>query len=172
LLSGTVSHYVVVAIIGSINYLKIKSKPLFKKWLVVLLLFFSGACLVRYYYSEKSVSQLAPDISPNKEQKLKDEKLLNWIKTLETFENCPVEGIKDSNGKKSYGSLCWQMDSFKEYTLKYIPESKNWEKEDWQNNIMDNEFQEELTYLIIKNTPDKARSLWHTTIVKKGLGLP
>ena len=157
---------------------------MYKKWCVFLVLFFSGACLLQHKFNNP-VSQLATDISPNKEQSSKDakfptwlgkteedKKLFEWIEKLETYENCPAEGIIDCNGKKSYSALCWQMHSFKEYTLKYIPISKEWEEADWLNNIADKEFQKELAYLVLKDNPAKAKNLWYTTVIKKGFGLP
>jgi len=145
-----------------------------KKLLVLVLLFFSGACLIIYQKIDKLVSQSAPDISPNKEQPPRNEELLNWIDKLEEYEcrNCPV-GFKkvDKNGLFSYSCLQFQKETFVRNLKKFYPETyENLEVGEWQNLIYDCDFQKELAYKMIESDKDLA---WHwKTSIKRGLGLP
>jgi len=146
----------------------------FRKFIVLSLLFFSGAFLLYSYKTDNSVSRLAPDISPNKEYQKKDEKILKWIDKLEEYEcrNCPAGfGKVDRNGLFSYSCLQFQKETFMRYLKKFYPETyQDLEGDEWQNLIYDCDFQKELAYQIIENNPD---AVWHwKTSIKRGLGLP
>ncbi|MEM3609751.1 MAG: hypothetical protein QW076_02480, partial [Candidatus Anstonellales archaeon] len=93
-----------------------------------------------------------------------------WLNELEKYENCPPEGIYDSNGLKSYGGLCFQLPTFKQYVSKYIPESKDWEDVDWLDNIMDTDLQKWVAKQMILEKYDNYTH-WKTSI-KRGLRLP
>lgn len=145
-----------------------------RKLLVLVLLFFSGAYLITHQKVNKSVSQLTTDISPNKEQQLRNEELLNWLNELEEYEcrNCPV-GFRrvDRNGLFSYSCLQFQKETFMINLKKFYPETyKSLEGEEWQNLIYDCDFQKELAYKMIEHNKDL---VWHwQTSIERGLGLP
>lgn len=42
-----------------------------------------------------------------------------WLNKLVPYENCPVNGIIDTNGKLSAGSLCYQDATFISFVKKY-----------------------------------------------------
>jgi hypothetical protein len=97
--------------------------------------------------------------------------LIEWLDELEKYENCPPEGILDRNSKKSYGALCFQMETFKHYFKKYYPEAKDLEEQEWFNLITDNELQKELAYKMLKDNPNNWRN-WYWSIEIRGLPKP
>jgi hypothetical protein len=42
-----------------------------------------------------------------------------WLNNLELYENCPINGIIDTNGKISAGPLCYQDSTFISFVKKY-----------------------------------------------------
>ena len=115
---------------------------------------------------------LANDISPNRQ----NEQLEEWLDKLAKHENCPATGIIDSNGERSYGDFCYQKTTFVNLVTKYraeynlLPYAEEVEIPNW---IADNEFQRELTKIVIAEESSKTvTGMWYTTIEKKGLGLP
>jgi hypothetical protein len=63
-----------------------------------------------------------------------------WLDKLEIAENCPSLGMVDSNGLKSFSSLCFQEQTFVTYVKKYnlLPQCEDQEILNWIN---DGEFQ-------------------------------
>ena len=68
-----------------------------------------------------------------------------WLDKLQEHENCPSEGIIDSNGKRSYGLFCFQAATFARYSkifgLPTVP-------------IYDPIAQRDLTILILETYPE------------------
>ena len=97
------------------------------------------------------------------------DKLDTWLDKLETYENCPVEGIVDTNHKLSYGCLCFQFFSFKTYVRKYnlFPYT---EDNELFNLIGECKLQKKLSRLMILDNYNNWKHWW--TSVGRGLGLP
>lgn len=105
---------------------------------------------------------------PN-EQIIQKDTLDTWLDKLETYENCPVEGMIDTNHKKSYGCLCFQENTFRVYTKLYnfLPEA---EDQELMNMIGDCPFQKSLAKKMIQ---DNYLNYPHwITSVKRGANLP
>jgi hypothetical protein len=83
----------------------------------------------------------------------------HWINLLGQDENCPPQGIIDSNGLRSYGRYCFQQDTFNRYSTQF----------DMSGSITDNQFQRSLVILIIQQ-PSGWKN-WYTTVTKK-IGQP
>ena len=99
---------------------------------------------------------------------IKDE-LDVWLDKLETYENCPVEGIVDTNHKLSYGCLCFQFSTFKSFVKQYnfLPEA---EEREYLNMIGDCDFQKILAKQMLQSDYNNWKHWW--TSVRRGLGLP
>jgi hypothetical protein len=80
-----------------------------------------------------------------------------WLDSLQLHENCPANGIIDSNGLKSYGPYCFQLDTFNRYEAKYHISGP----------ITDSATQRKLAILILQE-PDGWRN-WITSVGKIGL---
>ena len=119
------------------------------------------------FAKEKSPNQ-CENFQPYEEQP-KDELQL-WIDKLETYENCPAEGILDRNSKMSYGALCFQMQTFQQYFKQYYS-NRDIEEAEWLNLISDNDLQKDIAYRMISDNPETAWRHWYTS-VKRGLGKP
>jgi hypothetical protein len=108
-------------------------------------------------------------ISVNSPQQMimRDTKYDAWIDTLEQNEGCPVNGIIDSNGIKSYGPACFQMQTFKEQVRKYqlVPYANDNELYNW---ISDEPLQRRLIKLMLAENINNAYK-WANTIKKIGM---
>jgi hypothetical protein len=98
------------------------------------------------------------------------DKLDHWINQLQWKENCPEQGMIDSNGLKSYGALCFQAQTFQSYALKYnlFP---NAEKAEILNFVSDEKWQKELARRMILGDREAWRN-WYTSVKVRNLGLP
>ncbi len=136
---------------------------LYQQWLLVILIGVIIGVIIWY----RSNNLQAPNLHQYQPQTIvyKDELDL-WLDKLETFENCPPEGIKDHNGLMSYGGLCFQMPTFKQYVLKYIPDSKEWEEADWLNNIMDTDFQKIIARKMILENYNNWRHWFYSIAIR------
>lgn len=90
-----------------------------------------------------------------------------WLDRLEKNENCPFDGIIDSNGKKSYGAFCFQEATYLLFVKKYnlMPYAEEYEL---LNNLSDYDTQRQLAKLMIQ---DGGWRHWHTSVTKK-IGMP
>ena len=97
------------------------------------------------------------------------DELTVWLTKLAKNENCPHQGIIDSNGLRSSGIFCYQDRTFIGFVKKYnlLP---NTEDKEILNFIGDNEFQLKLTRLVFEDNP-KHWTHWFNT-VKFKIGLP
>ena len=120
---------------------------------------------------EKSIRVYLPyyDINTPQNGKMGQETAFNkWLDKLGKGENCPPEGMIDSNGLKSYGLLCFQEGTFKHYAKRYdlYP---NAEEHEIINFIADPDEQRKLATLMIKEDRNNYRHWLNTT---KRIGLP
>ena len=93
-----------------------------------------------------------------------------WLDKLSKMENCPAEGILDTNKKMSYGCLCYQKTTFFVYTKLYnlLPEA---EDQEYMNMIGDCDFQKVLARKMIEDNYN-SWTHWWISVVKRGLGKP
>ena len=96
------------------------------------------------------------------------DKLDVWISKLESRENCPPQGLIDSNGLKSYGPLCWQEATFRGFVKRYdlLKDSEPAEIMNW---ISDKTFGREL---IKKMLEDNYENYDHWRNSVKKIGFP
>ncbi len=81
-----------------------------------------------------------------------------WLANLQTHENCPAEGIIDSNGLRSYGPFCYQAATFARYMKIFgLPPAS----------VSDPATQRELTIRILETYPG-GWSNWATSVAKIG----
>jgi hypothetical protein len=85
--------------------------------------------------------------------------LAHWLNLLGKNENCPENGIIDSNGLRSYGQYCFQLATFTRYSKKF----------GLAGQITDNDFQRTLVIKILQEPAGWQN--WYTTITQK-IGLP
>ena len=90
-----------------------------------------------------------------------------WLLKLSKKENCPREGMIDSNGKKSYSALCFQLNTFKGYVKKYnlLPHTEDYEI---INMIDDRNFQFKLAKMMIQDDYNN-HNHWKNAVKKIGL---
>lgn len=96
--------------------------------------------------------------------------LEEWIDTLGAHENCPPQGIVDTNGKMSYGRWCYQFDTFKKFVRQFnlLPNTEDDELMNW---IGDDSFQRRLTVLVFKDSLGNWKH-WKNTVERKDVGMP
>lgn len=81
-----------------------------------------------------------------------------WLNELRAHENCPPEGIIDTNGKRSYGPYCFQQETFDRYTkIFHLPPAP----------VSDPTAQRALAILILETYP-QGWTNWMTTCLKIG----
>lgn len=106
------------------------------------------------------------------EQNKADFIIKNWIDKLEWYESQNNEDIIiiDTNGKKSFGCLQFQKETFIRQVKKYniLPKA---EEQEIMNLILDCKLQKKLAFEMIKHNPDNWKH-WRTSVVKKKLGKP
>ena len=92
-----------------------------------------------------------------------------WLVKLSKNENCPIEGIIDSNGLRSYGKFCYQLDTFKRYIRKHnlLPYTPD---DELLNMISDEDLQWRLTKMMILDDYNNWKH-WRNVVEKK-IGLP
>lgn len=90
-----------------------------------------------------------------------------WLDRLHMAENCPPEGIIDSNGLRSYGPFCYQAGTFIAFIrdLNMMPLAEDAEV---FNEIADPALQRELTWRILEKYPSYW-SHWLNSVAKIGL---
>ena len=90
-----------------------------------------------------------------------------WLKQLRSGENCPDSGLIDSNGTSSYGSYCYQANTFIGFTKasKLLPQA---EDREILNFIGDHAFQDRLTFWVYTHIP-YVWTHWANTVNKIGL---
>jgi hypothetical protein len=95
--------------------------------------------------------------------------IVEWVDEIAKYENCG-SGIIDTNGRKSFGDLCFQETTFRTYVKKYnlLPQCEEAEIMNW---ITDGDFQRELAYRMIDEDIENWRH-WYTTVAIKKVGLP
>jgi hypothetical protein len=102
----------------------------------------------------------------------KDPSLEKWIDKLGAHENCPPEGIIDSNGLRSYGRYCYQEGTFimfvKIYRKKGYELLPQAEDSELLNMIGDDHFTKELTYIVFKENPGDWTH-WRNSVKKIGV---
>ncbi len=83
-------------------------------------------------------------------------------------EHCPANGVMDS-GSKSYGALCFKLDTFQRYVRRYelLPYAEDAELMNW---IGDADFQHQLAKRMILEDYGNWRH-WKNTVVNK-IGYP
>lgn len=115
-----------------------------------------------------TLAYIPPEIGPIRPL---DESLEAWLDKLVTYENCPIKGIVDTNGKKSYGAFCYQEGTYLHFVKKYnlMPYA---EEGELLNNLSDYSTQRKLTRLIVTNEPNGYKHWLTSTVIRKGLGLP
>jgi|GEM_PF-5314088 len=134
-------------------------------WALVLLGAFG---LILHYSTGSGVPDTPkPEYSPKQPSK---DALHLWLDKLETYEKCPPEGIIDNNNKRSYSCLCFQMETFQRYFIKYYGKT-DIEKNEWLNLISDCELQKEIAYKMIKESWNNWKH-WSWSIVNRGLAKP
>lgn len=120
----------------------------------------------------KTSTRLTNEISPNRHcYQRPSDNLTKWLDKLETYENCPIEGMVDKNGKKSYSCLCFQLETFQRYFKKYYPQAKDIEEQEWLNLISDCELQKDIAYKMISANHSNWKN-WYWSIAKRGLEKP
>lgn len=87
-------------------------------------------------------------------------KMEAWLDALRAHENCPPEGIIDSNDKRSYGPYCFQAATFAMFKRQFAPTSTA--------PIADPAFGRWLTMEIVTKVPNGAQN-WATSVGKIGL---
>jgi hypothetical protein len=81
-----------------------------------------------------------------------------WLNELREHENCPPEGIIDSNGLRSYGPFCFQRATFVRYSkIFHLPPAP----------VYDPTAQRALTILILETYPE-GWSNWATSVGEIG----
>ena len=100
---------------------------------------------------------------------MKDPLYDNWIEQLAQHENCPITGLVDSNGVKSYGPYCFQMLTFKGYVRGYglLQDATDEELYNW---ISDKDFGRKLIKLMLNEDYENWRH-WRNTVINK-IGYP
>lgn len=112
--------------------------------------------------------------SPETQPKLsQDQRLEAWLDKLIVYENCPSQGIIDSNSLRSYGPYCYQkatylffMEDFGHICMPYA------ERSEWVNNLSDRTTQRCLTRLKILSDPNAYKHWLTSTVIRNGLGKP
>lgn len=116
------------------------------------------------------IDKLAPELNITPKTSLED-----WIDKLAKYEACPPQGIKDRNGRYSYGPFCYQMDTFlwfmKYFRNKGYALAANAEEAELPNLISDPELQKQLTRLVFEDNLGNWTH-WYTSVAVRGLGLP
>lgn len=87
-------------------------------------------------------------------------KMEAWLTALRKHENCPPEGIIDSNGLRSYGPYCFQAATFAMFKKQFAPTSTA--------SIADPAFGRWLTMEIVTKVPNGALN-WATSVRRIGL---
>ena len=96
-----------------------------------------------------------------------------WLDKLVTYENCPPEGIIDSNGFRSYGAYCYQQATFADFMSRFAQICMPYaEENEWLNNLSDYHTQRCLTKNIILADKNAYEHWLTSTVIKKGLGKP
>jgi len=85
-----------------------------------------------------------------------------WIDKLEKEEGCPDVGLVDSNGKLSYGPLCFQGETFVAYAKKYnlIPQA---EPAELMNFVSDEYYQKKLARLMVEENYENWRHWFNSS---------
>lgn len=109
---------------------------------------------------------LCPAVYPVVPEVKVSDPVAEWVDKLGEHENCPPEGIIDSNKKRSYGKFCYQVETFKMFVKRYnmLPQA---EDKEVLNFISDDTFQKELTVRVIRDNP-KNWTHWFTSTKKIG----
>ena len=96
------------------------------KKLIRIIFLISMLLMVVYAGVKRAISQEEANIiqsEANESQTVyfspKNKDLEEWIDKLSEKENCPILGMVDSNGKLSYGTLCFQAETFQRQIRKY-----------------------------------------------------
>ena len=91
-----------------------------------------------------------------------------WLDKLAIAENCPPNGMVDSNGLKSYSTYCFQERTFVTYVKKYnlLPQCEDNEILNWIN---DEQFQRKLAKEMLK---DNIKNYDHWRLSTKKIGKP
>lgn len=83
-----------------------------------------------------------------------------WLDALKARENCPPQGIIDSNDKRSYGPYCFQAATFVMFKKQFAPTNTA--------QIADPAFQRWLTFEIVTKVPNGAQN-WANSVRRIGL---
>ena len=102
-----------------------------------------------------------------------NEALERWLDKLITYENCPIDGIVDTNGYKSYGPFCYQRATYLDFMSKYGQICMPYAEEgEWLNNLSDHHTQRCLTKNVILVDKNAYKHWFTSTVIREGLGLP
>lgn len=93
-----------------------------------------------------------------------------WLSKLAQHENCPPQGIIDSNNLRSSGIFCYQDSTFIQFVKKYklMPQA---EDKEILNMIGDISFQEKLTRMVFEDNPANWVH-WYNSVTYGGFGKP
>ena len=107
------------------------------------------ACTPKVVAVQPAGDSIPPPVSPA---------MNAWLANLQAHENCPPEGIIDSNGLRSYGPFCYQAATFARYMKIFgLPTAPIW----------DPATQRELTIRILETYPG-GWSNWANSVAKIG----
>ena len=145
----------------------------------ILLIILLGWAILGFFSPRKY--EIVPDVKtpPKMAESVvlkQTDPLSDWIDKLATYESCPPEGILDTNGRRSYGPFCYQLDTFvwfiKYFRKEGVDLAPNSEDVELTNLVADPQIQKRLTRLVFKWIPN-AYEHWYTSIVvRRGLGMP
>lgn len=163
--------------IRPLNMTKIQKLIWFLAFLWTL---FAFATLLTYISTHTAAQTLKENQDPAQKQDLlvyraPENPMEMWLDALQSHENCPLDGIVDSNGLRSFGAFCYQMNTFipkmQDYRSELAPDAED----DELLNFLDSESERRLTRVILRDHPEEYWR-WCTTVrgtkKRKGIGLP
>ena len=92
-----------------------------KKRITIILFLLGVLVLTKLTFGKTQTEKLEINsiflyLLPNIEERMK---VNIWLVNLKPYENCPIDGIIDTNLKRSSGTLCFQDETFFEFVKEY-----------------------------------------------------
>jgi len=141
-------------------------------WLLIGLMIYGLLWILKHPYHANADNVLSKDNAPIATLSTPlltttNSELIEWIKKLGENENCPTDGLIDTNGLRSYGRFCYQEQTFKTFVRKYnlLP---NAEETEYMNFIGDEDVQMALTILVFRDSLSNWTH-WQNTVLRIGM---